>query len=157
MSQGKIENGAAAPSPGESFAEQSPKASITRTRHDPDRIRELFENGEYPYKSKMRRKTYERHKANLQVELLKVQHWVKETGQKIVILFEGRDAAGKGGTIKRFTEHLNPRVPASLPWKSRLRQNAGSGISSVMSAICQPKAKSSCLTGPGTIALASNG
>lgn len=109
MSQGKIENGAAAPSPGESFAEQSPKASITRTRHDPDRIRELFENGEYPYKSKMRRKTYERHKANLQVELLKVQHWVKETGQKIVILFEGRDAAGKGGTIKRFTEHLNPR------------------------------------------------
>lgn len=109
MSQGKIENGAAAPGPGESFAEQTPKASIARMRHDPDRIRELFENGEYPYKSKMRRKTYERHKANLQVELLKVQHWVKETGQKIVILFEGRDAAGKGGTIKRFTEHLNPR------------------------------------------------
>lgn len=109
MSQGKIENGAAAPGPGETFAEQTPKTSIARMRHDPDRIRELFENGEYPYKSKMRRKTYERHKADLQVELLKVQHWVKETGQKIVILFEGRDAAGKGGTIKRFTEHLNPR------------------------------------------------
>ncbi|MEM7459110.1 MAG: polyphosphate kinase 2 [Pseudomonadota bacterium] len=83
--------------------------SIGQQRHDPDRIRELFENGEYPYKNKMRRKTYERHKAELQVELLKVQHWVKETGQKIVVLFEGRDAAGKGGTIKRFTEHLNPR------------------------------------------------
>ena len=109
MSQGKIENGAAAPGPGESYGDPTPKASIARMRHDPDRIRELFENGEYPYKSKMRRKTYERHKADLQVELLKVQHWVKETGQKIVILFEGRDAAGKGGTIKRFTEHLNPR------------------------------------------------
>lgn len=83
--------------------------SIGQQRHDPDRIRQLFENGEFPYKTKMRRKTYERHKAELQVELLKVQHWVKETGQKIVILFEGRDAAGKGGTIKRFTEHLNPR------------------------------------------------
>ncbi|MEM7637755.1 MAG: polyphosphate kinase 2 [Pseudomonadota bacterium] len=78
-------------------------------RHDPDRIRQLFENGEYPYKSRMRRKAYEKHKADLQVELLKVQHWVRETGQKIVILFEGRDAAGKGGTIKRFTEHLIPR------------------------------------------------
>lgn len=84
-------------------------ATIGQQRHDPDRIRELFENGEYPYKNKMRRKAYERHKAELQVELLKVQHWVKETGQKIVVLFEGRDAAGKGGTIKRFTEHLNPR------------------------------------------------
>ncbi|MCR9269609.1 MAG: polyphosphate kinase 2 [Hyphomonadaceae bacterium] len=83
--------------------------TIGQQRHDPDRIRQLFENGEYPYKTKMRRKTYERHKAELQVELLKVQHWVKETGQKVVILFEGRDAAGKGGTIKRFTEHLNPR------------------------------------------------
>ena len=83
--------------------------TIGQQRHDPDRIRQLFENGEFPYKTKMRRKTYERHKAELQVELLKVQHWVKETGQKVVILFEGRDAAGKGGTIKRFTEHLNPR------------------------------------------------
>ena len=45
----------------------------------------------------------------LQVELLKLQRWVKETGRKIVILFEGRDAAGKGGTIRRFMEHLNPR------------------------------------------------
>jgi polyphosphate kinase 2 len=47
--------------------------------------------------------------ALLQVELLKLQNWVKETGERIVVLFEGRDAAGKGGTIKRFMEHLNPR------------------------------------------------
>ncbi|MEW9918370.1 polyphosphate kinase 2 [Marimonas sp. MJW-29] len=68
-----------------------------------------FEQGEYPYAEKLDRKTYEAEKSALQVELLKVQHWVQETGQKFVLLFEGRDAAGKGGTIKRFTEHLNPR------------------------------------------------
>jgi polyphosphate kinase 2 len=57
----------------------------------------------------MRRPEYERHKRQQQIELLKLQSWVKTTGQRIVILCEGRDAAGKGGTIKRFTEHLNPR------------------------------------------------
>ena len=63
----------------------------------------------YPYPSKLSRKAYERDKAELQVELLKLQNWVKETGERVVLLFEGRDAAGKGGTIKRFMEHLNPR------------------------------------------------
>ncbi|WP_371864589.1 polyphosphate kinase 2 [Gordonia crocea] len=63
----------------------------------------------YPYDKKMSRRTYERQKRLLQIELLKLQAWVKETDQKIVIVFEGRDAAGKGGSIKRFTEHLNPR------------------------------------------------
>jgi polyphosphate kinase 2 len=63
----------------------------------------------YPYKSLMVRKNYEKQKYRLQVELLKLQAWVKATGQKVVILFEGRDAAGKGGTIKRMMEHLNPR------------------------------------------------
>ena len=57
----------------------------------------------------MSRKRYEKQKYQLQVELLKLQAWVKETGQRVVIVFEGRDAAGKGGTIKRFMEHLNPR------------------------------------------------
>ena len=76
---------------------------------DRDVVRRLFETGEYPYERKLSRKIYEREKATLQVELLKVQDWVKATNRKIVILFEGRDAAGKGGTIKRFTEHLNPR------------------------------------------------
>ena len=68
-----------------------------------------FDQGDYPYSQKMARTAYEAEKAALQVELLKVQHWVAETDQKIVMLFEGRDAAGKGGTIKRFMEHLNPR------------------------------------------------
>lgn len=68
-----------------------------------------FENGRYPYSSRMGRRAYEAEKALLQAELLKVQLWAQETGQKFVILFEGRDAAGKGGTIKRFNEHLNPR------------------------------------------------
>jgi polyphosphate kinase 2 len=57
----------------------------------------------------MRRKSYEKQKYSLQVELLKLQRWVKDTGSRVVILFEGRDAAGKGGTIKRFMDHLNPR------------------------------------------------
>ena len=72
-------------------------------------IRRAFESGKYPYPRKMVRKEYEAEKARLQAELLKVQLWAQETGEKFVMLFEGRDAAGKGGTIKRFTEHLNPR------------------------------------------------
>lgn len=66
-------------------------------------------DGKYPYKTKMDVVEYERHKHELQIELLKLQGWVKENNERIVILFEGRDAAGKGGTIKRFMEHLNPR------------------------------------------------
>jgi len=78
-------------------------------RHDPAAVRRLFETGEYPYRRKLRRAAYEHQKAELQIELLKLQDWVRETGQRVVVLFEGRDAAGKGGTIKRFMEHLNPR------------------------------------------------
>lgn len=66
-------------------------------------------SSQYPYKKKMGRKDYESEKRLLQVELLKMQRWVQEKGKRIVMLFEGRDAAGKGGTIKRFAEHLNPR------------------------------------------------
>ena len=68
-----------------------------------------WRKGGYPYRNLLSRRSYERQKYRLQVELLKLQSWVKESGQKIVILFEGRDAAGKGGTIKRFMEHMNPR------------------------------------------------
>jgi polyphosphate kinase 2 len=80
-------------------------------RHEIDRMDVIrrFETGMYPYTDKIGRVEYEKEKARLQVELLKVQKWVKETGKKVVILFEGRDAAGKGGAIKRFMEHLNPR------------------------------------------------
>ena len=86
---------------------------LTGPRHfpaiAPDTIRAAFESGKYPYARLMGRATYEAEKAKLQAELLKVQIWAQETGQKFVILMEGRDAAGKGGTIKRFMEHLNPR------------------------------------------------
>ena len=77
--------------------------------HPDDELADGWREGAYPYKNLMSRKAYEKQKYRLQVELLKLQAWVKETGQRVVILFEGRDAAGKGGTIKRFMEHLNPR------------------------------------------------
>jgi polyphosphate kinase 2 len=68
-----------------------------------------WRKGGYPYKNLMSRKNYEKQKYGLQVELLKLQAWIKETRQRVVVLFEGRDAAGKGGAIKRFMENLNPR------------------------------------------------
>jgi polyphosphate kinase 2 len=108
-------NGAPAPLPEPVIASEPEAASsathmIAALRHDPAAIRRLFESGEYPYRTTMRTTPYEAHMLELQRELLKAQHWVEQTGQRIVILFEGRDAAGKGGTIKRFTEHMNPRT-----------------------------------------------
>ena len=93
---------------------------------DPDLIRQAFESGRFPYARQMGRLAYEAEKARLQAELLKVQIWAQETGQKFVILMEGRDAAGKGGTIKRFMEHLNPRyartVALSKPSEAEMGQ-----------------------------------
>ncbi|MBI1384039.1 MAG: polyphosphate kinase 2 [Rhizobiales bacterium] len=106
---------AAAPSMGDGIGATAPHDAspgaqrIAALRHDAEAIRRIFETGEYPYREPMRRPAYERHKAELQIELLKVQDWVKATSAKVVLIFEGRDAAGKGGTIKRFMEHLNPR------------------------------------------------
>jgi len=71
--------------------------------------KQIFSDANYPYKEKMNKKEYEALKLGLQIEFLKMQGWAKETGQRIVIIFEGRDAAGKGGTIKRMMEHMNPR------------------------------------------------
>jgi polyphosphate kinase 2 len=79
-----------------------------------DAIRQVFEAGQYPYARLLGRLPYEAQKAALQAELLKLQIWTQETGQKFVLLFEGRDAAGKGGTIKRFMEHLNPRYARTV-------------------------------------------
>ncbi len=77
---------------------------------DPDiELAPRWREGGYPYLNLLSRRRYEKQKYRLQVELLKLQAWVKESGAKVVILFEGRDAAGKGGAIKRFMEHLNPR------------------------------------------------
>ena len=69
---------------------------------------------DYPYGERLSRTEYDHDKRLLQIELLKLQNWCKDTGERLVILFEGRDAAGKGGTIKRFMEHLNPRGALSL-------------------------------------------
>ena len=94
-----------------------PKISANRKDqklHDADTARtigkrEIFPDANYPYTRKMKTSEYETLKKELQIEMLKMQNWVKESGEKILILFEGRDAAGKGGTIKRMMEHLNPR------------------------------------------------
>jgi polyphosphate kinase len=92
--------------------QQALAAAKPREENNRDADARLVPNwreGVYPYANLMSRKGYERQKYRLQVELLKLQAWVKDSGQRVVILFEGRDAAGKGGTIKRFMEHLNPR------------------------------------------------
>jgi polyphosphate kinase 2 len=96
----------------ETFLRKTPdgKASPAKPAVKPDdELADDWRTGGYPYKNLMSRKNYEKQKYHLQVELLKLQAWVKETKQRVLILFEGRDAAGKGGTIKRFMEHLNPR------------------------------------------------
>ena len=89
---------------------QTDEVSQTGAGESPDEeLAQDWRDGGYPYRNLMRRGSYEKQKFQLQVELLKLQAWVKESGQRVVILFEGRDAAGKGGAIKRFMEHLNPR------------------------------------------------
>ncbi|MCR9296974.1 MAG: polyphosphate kinase 2 [bacterium] len=93
----------------EALLEDPDMASSRGAARPDDALSVDWRQGGYPYKNLMSRKNYEKQKYHLQVELLKLQSWVKETRQKVVILFEGRDAAGKGGTIKRFMEHLNPR------------------------------------------------
>ena len=72
--------------------------------------RRVFDADAYSKKGRLRRKHYERELRRLQIELVKLQEWVKQTGQRVVVVFEGRDAAGKGGAIARITEHTNPRI-----------------------------------------------
>ncbi len=90
-----------------------------------EELSEDWRSGGYPYRNLMQRRSYEKTKYRLQVELLKLQAWVKETGQRVVILFEGRDAAGKGGTIKRFMEHLNPRGARVVALEKPTEQERG--------------------------------
>ena len=96
-----------------------------KIRRDPFAIGKLFKEGKYPYRDRIDRSHYNREKAKLQIELLKVQSWVKMTGQKIVVICEGRDAAGKGGTIKRFMEHLNPRAAKVVALEKPTKQEKG--------------------------------
>ncbi|MCP3820147.1 polyphosphate kinase 2 [Streptomyces sp. A3M-1-3] len=79
----------------------------------------------HPYDQKMRRREYEQHKRVLQIEMLKLQRWVKDTGRRLVVLCEGRDAAGKGGTIQRFTERLNPRGARVVALEKPTEREAG--------------------------------
>ena len=90
------------------LVEERQQGKLPRTHPDEELVSN-WRDGRYPYKNLMLRRNYEEQKYRLQVELLKLQAWVKATNQRVVILFEGRDAAGKGGTIKRLMEHLNPR------------------------------------------------
>ncbi len=95
-------------------------------RKNPDEIlSDDWREGGYPYRNLMRRASYEKEKFRLQVELLKLQAWVKESKQRVVILFEGRDAAGKGGAIKRFMEHLNPRGARVVALEKPTEQERG--------------------------------
>ncbi len=100
-------------------------AIIKKIRKDPTAIRKLFKEGKYPYTDQIPRRKYNEEKALLQIELLKVQNWVKQTGQKIVLIFEGRDAAGKGGAIKRFMEHLNPRAAKVVALEKPTKREKG--------------------------------
>ncbi|WP_339856099.1 polyphosphate kinase 2 [Roseovarius nubinhibens] len=63
----------------------------------------------FPYSDRLARKVYDQEMQRVQIELVKCQSWVRQSGARVVVVFEGRDAAGKGGTIKRFRENLNPR------------------------------------------------
>lgn len=110
------------------------RLALTRWRSDddkgpkPDPNEELVDDWRsavYPYKNRLSRKAYEKQKYHLQVELLKLQAWIRETGQRVVIVFEGRDAAGKGGTIKRFMEHINPRGARVVALEKPTEEEAG--------------------------------
>ena len=79
----------------------------------------------YPYDERLKRKAYEAHMAKLQIELVKMQSWVKKSGARVAVVFEGRDAAGKGGTIKRLRENLNPRQARVVALTKPTEKEAG--------------------------------
>jgi len=85
-----------------------PKELVERVKGAEGKKKKII-SSTYPYPKRMKTEDYEAEVELLEIELVKMQAWVKEVGERIVMLFEGRDAAGKGGTIKRFTENLNPR------------------------------------------------
>jgi polyphosphate kinase 2 len=125
--------------------------------HPDEELAKDWREGGYPYRNLMLRRNYERQKYRLQVELLKLQAWVKETGQKVVILFEGRDAAGKGGTIKRFMEHLNPRGARVVALEKPTETERGQWYFQRYVRHLPTGAKSPCSTAPGTTVPASSG
>ncbi len=105
-----------------------------------------FDPDAYSKRGRLRAVHYERELELLQVELVKLQEWVRETGHRVVVVFEGRDAAGKGGVIQRITERTNPRTV-----------NGPSGTSSATSNNSPPPGRSSCSTALGTTGPGSSG
>ena len=101
--------------------------------HAPKDIRQAIKNsakGEildasYPYDERLKRKAYEAQMAKLQIELVKMQSWVKKSGARVAVVFEDRDAAGKGGTIKRLRENLNPRQARVVALAKPTEKEAG--------------------------------
>lgn len=107
------------------FAKHALANTVKTGMRKDDELSDNWREGGYPYKNRLSRKTYEKEKYRLQVELLKLQKWVREKDQKVVIIFEGRDAAGKGGSIKRFMEHLNPRSARVVALEKPTEREAG--------------------------------
>ena len=111
----------------------------------------------YPYDELISRTEYEAEKRQLQIELLKFQYSAQDHGTKHVIIFEGRDAAGKGGAIKRFTEHLNPRTARTVALGVPTEREKGQWYFQRYISTCPPRARWCCSTAPGTTAPASSG
>ena len=111
---------------------------------------------EYPYDELMDRDEYEEAKYRLQIELLKLQYWAEDNGERHIIVFEGRDAAGKGGTIKRFMEHLNPRAARVVALTKPTTTEQGQWYFQRYVQHFPTQGRSCCSTGPGTTARASS-
>ena len=108
--------------------------------------------------TKMKKKRYEEELARLQLELIKLQEWIKHAGLRVVVIFEGRDAAGKGGTIKRITESLNPRdLPGGRPGRPDRARTHPVVLPALCRPTCPPPARSSCSTAAGTTGPGSSG
>jgi polyphosphate kinase len=99
-------------------------------------------NPSYPHSRRMDSEEYEAEMELLQIELVKMQAWLKQVGERVVILFEGRDAAGKGGTIKTFTENLNPRGARVVALTKPSETERGQWYFQRSSKTCQPRARS---------------
>lgn len=131
----------------------NPSPSLSGKTNKDDELADNWREGGYPYKNRMSRKNYEAQKYELQVELLKLQKWVKDTGQKIVIIFEGRDAAGKGVPSNALWSTLTHVAPKLWHLKNPPNKKQGNGIFSAISSTYPPKAKSYCLIVHGTTVL----
>ena len=124
---------------------------------DDDRLAKLLaQTADHPEREELDRRVYFKELFRLQGELVRLQDWVWHEKRKVVVIFEGRDAAGKGGVIKRIAQRQNPVFAA---WRLCQRQMSASGRNGIFSAMlptCRPGARSCCLTGAGTIVPASN-